>query len=69
MLLTCVMFTGIHKHAIGVLGWVSLLTYVQNKRDAYLAEKDAVLRHYVELHKEDFTIPGISLFFLNNMYN
>lgn len=59
MILSCVMFTGIHKHVIGVLGWVSLLTFVQNKRDDYLAEKDAVLRHYVELHREDFPAPGI----------
>lgn len=57
------MLTGIHKHVIGVIGWTSALTFVQKKRDAYLAEKDAVLRHYVELHKEDFPSPGIFLSF------
>ncbi|XP_028168904.1 NADH dehydrogenase [ubiquinone] 1 subunit C2 [Ostrinia nubilalis] len=50
-------FSGIQKHIIGVAGWVAVLSYVQKKRDAYLAEKDAVLRHYVELHPEDFAVP------------
>lgn len=30
------------------------ITYFQKKRDEYFAERDAVLRHYVELHPEDF---------------
>ncbi|CAK1601207.1 unnamed protein product [Parnassius mnemosyne] len=51
------LFSGIQKHIVGVAVWTSLLTYVQNKRDEYFAEKDAVYRHYVELHPEDFPTP------------
>ncbi|KPI96803.1 NADH dehydrogenase [ubiquinone] 1 subunit C2 [Papilio xuthus] len=50
-------FSGIQKHILGVAGWCALLNYVQNKRNEYFAEKDAVYRHYVELHPEDFPIP------------
>lgn len=49
--------TGIQKHALLTVGWCGLLSYVQDKRNAYLAERDAVLRHYVELHPEDFCEP------------
>jgi len=31
---------------------------VDGWRDDYLAERDAVLRHYIELHPEDFPDPG-----------
>jgi hypothetical protein len=51
--------TGIQKHVVGVAGWVAILTYIQKKRNEYLEEKDAVLRHYIELHPEEFPIPGI----------
>ncbi|KAL0880827.1 hypothetical protein ABMA27_002012 [Loxostege sticticalis] len=50
-------FSGIQKHVVGVAGWVAALTFIQKKRDEYLAEKDAVLRHYIELHPEDFPVP------------
>ncbi|KAG6456645.1 NADH dehydrogenase [ubiquinone] 1 subunit C2 [Manduca sexta] len=50
-------FSGIQKHVFSVAGWTALLSFVQNKRDEYLAEKDAVLRHYIELHPEDFPTP------------
>lgn len=49
---------GIQKHILFVAGWTAALTYVQTKRDDYLAEKDAVYRHYVELHPEDFPVSG-----------
>ncbi|KAL4702272.1 hypothetical protein ACJJTC_018586 [Scirpophaga incertulas] len=51
------LFSGIQKHVVGVAGWIGVLTFVQNKRNNYLAEKDAVLRHYIELHPEDFPEP------------
>ncbi|CAH2076160.1 unnamed protein product, partial [Iphiclides podalirius] len=51
------LFSGIQKHIIGVATWCTILHYVQNRRDDYLAEKDAVYRHYVELHPEDFPTP------------
>ncbi|XP_041987385.1 NADH dehydrogenase [ubiquinone] 1 subunit C2 [Aricia agestis] len=51
------LFSGIQKHIAGVAVWTIGLNYVQNKRNEYLAEKDAVLRHYIELHPEDFPEP------------
>ncbi|XP_026754877.1 NADH dehydrogenase [ubiquinone] 1 subunit C2 [Galleria mellonella] len=50
-------FSGIQKHVLLAGGITALLTYVQKKRDEYFAEKDAVYRHYVELHPEDFPEP------------
>ena len=50
---------GVQKHILGVAGWTTLLTYVSKKREDYLAEKDAVLRHYIQLHPEDFPTPGL----------
>ncbi|XP_053612925.1 NADH dehydrogenase [ubiquinone] 1 subunit C2 [Plodia interpunctella] len=50
------LFSGIYKHVLGVGAMTTIFTYVQNRRNEYYAEKDAVLRHYVELHPEDFPI-------------
>ncbi|XP_073949481.1 NADH dehydrogenase (ubiquinone) B14.5 B subunit [Choristoneura fumiferana] len=50
-------FSGIQKHILGVVGWTAVLTYAQERRDAYFAERDAVYRHYIELHPEDFPVP------------
>ncbi|VVC97346.1 unnamed protein product [Leptidea sinapis] len=50
--------SGFQKHILATVGWTALLSFVQNRRDNYLAEKDAVLRHYIELHPEDFPVPG-----------
>lgn len=36
----------------------SLTTLYRRYRDNYLAERDATLRHYIELHPEDFPPPG-----------
>uniref|UniRef100_A0A1A9WXQ4 NADH dehydrogenase [ubiquinone] 1 subunit C2 n=1 Tax=Glossina brevipalpis TaxID=37001 RepID=A0A1A9WXQ4_9MUSC len=47
-------FSGIQKHiAFTVLGGVTG-SYIDKKRNDYLATRDAILRHYVELHPEDF---------------
>ncbi|KOB74180.1 NADH dehydrogenase [ubiquinone] 1 subunit C2 [Operophtera brumata] len=51
-------FSGIQKHIIATIGFTLVLSYVQKKRDDYFAEKDAVYRHYVELHPEDFIEPA-----------
>ncbi|XP_072939050.1 NADH dehydrogenase [ubiquinone] 1 subunit C2 [Epargyreus clarus] len=50
-------FSGIQKHMLGVVVWTLALNYAQQKRDDYFAEKDAVYRHYIELHPEDFPTP------------
>lgn len=40
---------------MGVTGLGAILAkYVEDYRRDYLAERDAVLRHYVQLHIEDF---------------
>lgn len=39
---------------------------VDGWRNDHLAERDAVLRHYIQLHPEDFPDPGkVSLIFSN----
>lgn len=35
-----------------------IFMFIQKKRNEYFAEKDAIYRHYVELHPEDFQEPG-----------
>ncbi|CAH0581172.1 unnamed protein product [Chrysodeixis includens] len=47
-------FSGIYQHAILAGGFVTALTLLNKKRDAYYAEKDAVYKHYIELHPEEF---------------
>ncbi|XP_045495213.1 NADH dehydrogenase [ubiquinone] 1 subunit C2 [Colias croceus] len=49
--------SGIQKHAIATAGWCAILQYFTKQRENYLAEKEAVHRHYIELHPEDFPVP------------
>ncbi|XP_035225814.1 NADH dehydrogenase [ubiquinone] 1 subunit C2-like [Stegodyphus dumicola] len=47
-------YTGIHRHiALGLIGAV-FGYYVDRFLDRKWMERDAVIRHYVELHPEDF---------------
>jgi len=47
-------FSGIQKHlGFSMLG-TALGCYYDKARNEYLARRDAVLRHYVELHPDDF---------------
>ncbi|KAH8385553.1 NADH dehydrogenase [ubiquinone] 1 subunit C2 [Drosophila serrata] len=49
-------FSGIQKHiAFAAIGF-GAGTYFDQKRSEYLAKRDAVLRHYIELHPEDFPV-------------
>uniref|UniRef100_U5EFI4 NADH dehydrogenase [ubiquinone] 1 subunit C2 n=1 Tax=Corethrella appendiculata TaxID=1370023 RepID=U5EFI4_9DIPT len=50
-------FSGIQKHIIATLVVGYTGKTVDGWRNEYLAERDAVLRHYVELHPEDFPAP------------
>jgi NADH-ubiquinone oxidoreductase subunit b14. len=51
--------TGIQQYAIGA-GLGGAFGYYGDKiRDASLAERDAILRHYLETHPEDFPEPGL----------
>ncbi|KAH8263039.1 hypothetical protein KR044_003543 [Drosophila immigrans] len=47
-------FAGIQKHIAFTLIGGALGVYFDNKRNEYVAKRDAVLRHYIELHPDDF---------------
>ncbi|CAD6998200.1 NADH dehydrogenase [ubiquinone] 1 subunit C2 [Ceratitis capitata] len=49
-------FSGIQNHAIFTLIGGGLGVFFDQKREEYLAKRDAVLRHYIELHPEDFPV-------------
>jgi len=50
---------GIHiKLGAGIVGAAALYYYKQY-RTSYLADKDAMYRHYIQLHPEDFQAPGL----------
>ncbi|XP_039950847.1 NADH dehydrogenase [ubiquinone] 1 subunit C2 [Bactrocera neohumeralis] len=49
-------FSGIQNHvAFAAIGG-GLGLYFDNKRNEHLAKRDAVLRHYIELHPDDFPV-------------
>ncbi|CAG9854220.1 unnamed protein product [Phyllotreta striolata] len=48
------MFSGIQRHVAGAAAMAGITYIVDNYRNDYYAEKDAVLRHYIQLHPEDF---------------
>ena len=49
---------GIQRHlALGAAGWVAGL-YINKWIESNSAERDAVLKHYIQLHPEDFPVPG-----------
>ncbi|XP_065158602.1 NADH dehydrogenase [ubiquinone] 1 subunit C2 [Atheta coriaria] len=47
-------FSSLHIQAAFVAGGAIVGQYFDEKRKEYFAEKDAVLRHYIQLHPEDF---------------
>lgn len=51
------LISGIQKHILLTAGLVTAFTYAQKHRDNYFAEKDAILRHYLELHPDEFEEP------------
>lgn len=53
---------GIQKHFL-YAGLAAIgAKYADNYRNEYYAERDAVYRHYISLHPEDFPMPGKILF-------
>ncbi|KAI8125445.1 hypothetical protein FF38_14401 [Lucilia cuprina] len=48
--------SGIQKHIALTAAGGFLGTYLDKKRNEALATRDAVLRHYVQLHPEDFPV-------------
>lgn len=49
---------GIQKHALTMAVGALVGQKLDNNRQEYMAERDAVLRHYIKLHPEDFPTPG-----------
>jgi len=59
---------GIHvKLGAGIVGATALYYYKQY-RTSYLADKDAMYRHYIQLHPEDFQAPGWYINLHNSTY-
>lgn len=52
-------FSGIYWYPIAALIGYGVTSYFQEKHYQFNSEKDAILRHYIELHPEDFPMPGI----------
>lgn len=52
------LISGIHMYPIFFVGGYTLGHFFYQYRMNYFAERDAVFRHYVELHPEDFPPPG-----------
>lgn len=64
--LIAVCFLGLQRHAIFTTLGVVTGSVLERWRNEHLAERDAVLRHYVQLHPEDFPNPGNCLYFISN---
>ncbi|XP_055836969.1 NADH dehydrogenase [ubiquinone] 1 subunit C2 [Episyrphus balteatus] len=50
-------WSGIQKHVIFTIIGASAGVYFDKKRNEHIADRDAVLRHYISLHPEDFPTP------------
>nr|CAH7729246.1 unnamed protein product [Callosobruchus chinensis] len=46
--------SGIQKHIAATLGLGAIGKFMDDYRDKNFAERDAVYRHYIQLHPEDF---------------
>lgn len=57
MRLIPILFTGIQKHIAATAIGAVAGNFVEERRLNYLAERDAVLRNYIELHPDDFPTP------------
>ncbi|KRT80935.1 hypothetical protein AMK59_6196 [Oryctes borbonicus] len=51
------MLSGLQRNAMYTGGAAFIGEIIENYRREYLAERDAVLRHYIQLHPEDFPVP------------
>ncbi|KAJ9578410.1 hypothetical protein L9F63_005368 [Diploptera punctata] len=51
------LLSGVQQYAIGAGLGGGLGYYIDQKRNRNLAERDAILRHYLEMHPEDFPEP------------
>uniref|UniRef100_A0A0A9WHA6 NADH dehydrogenase [ubiquinone] 1 subunit C2 n=1 Tax=Lygus hesperus TaxID=30085 RepID=A0A0A9WHA6_LYGHE len=49
--------SGIQLHILFGVGGASIAQFFQMRRDRYNMDRDAVYRHYIELHPEDFPPP------------
>lgn len=46
------------KLGAGIVG-ATLFYYFKQYRNKYLADKDAMYRHYIQLHPDEFILPGL----------
>jgi len=46
------------KLGAGIAG-ATALYYLKQCRNGYLADKDAMYRHYIQLHPEELSAPGL----------
>jgi NADH dehydrogenase (ubiquinone) 1 subunit C2 len=58
LIMLILMFSGIQTHILTGIGGFLAGYYIDQYRNQYLAERDAVLRNYLERHPEDFPEPG-----------
>lgn len=61
-------FSGIWRYPIGFAAGWALGEFVVAWRTRYLAERDAVLRQYVQLHPDDFKPISNSIGYLKNVF-
>ncbi|KAJ8919287.1 hypothetical protein NQ315_003871 [Exocentrus adspersus] len=47
-------FSGIQKHIIAAIAGAGIGKILENYNISHAAERDAVMRHYIQLHPEDF---------------
>ena len=48
------MLSGIQRHVLVTLGAAAIGKFVDDYRNDYLAERDAILRDYIRLHRDEF---------------
>lgn len=51
-------FIGLYRYPIYFIAGAAAAELYMNHRRNYFAERDAVFRHYIQLHPEDFPPPG-----------
>ncbi|XP_063707425.1 NADH dehydrogenase [ubiquinone] 1 subunit C2 [Culicoides brevitarsis] len=47
-------FSGIQRHVAYTIVGAAIGQYLEHRRKEYYAKKDAVMRHFIELHPDDF---------------
>lgn len=56
------LFSGAHKYVLFFGLGATAFHFIEQYRINYFAERDAIYRHYIQLHPDDFVTPGKSVF-------